>query len=233
MPEIIIIHSLTEDLRFLSKIKKTIPQHYNETKRIILKCDSASHDQALSIIRNSTEEDLVIFLGHGRTDGLFGCSFKASNEQHPRYFKYGIWIGKENYNIFEHKKIFCLACNSNYIGSTIVNKFDTQVFLGFNDVEFDYPKKNYYKPNKTVESIAKYEFVRIVKNSLSESIKNSYSFYQCASLLRLRINKTCDHYILDFKENKSCKYMLKVANCLNLIKEGIMVWGDGNLPLIC
>lgn len=224
---IIGVHPIDGDLRFLKKMAKGLAsilgKNYYHSR---LSNNSRSHSHCLNRIYRITPQDTLLFMCHGRSDGILGCRFQIDSERMTSY-NHGLFINCNEMGLFREKKIFCMSCNSNKLGKKALQN-RARVFLGFDDIYFD-TDDSCPDSNRYVVDISKYHLRRCVYSALINSWENDLSFNQCASLLKLLINKTNDDLVLGYRKHRGRKFYFHAANNLQLIKEGIRVWGDGNL----
>ncbi|MGH1335883.1 MAG: hypothetical protein ACRBFS_07120 [Aureispira sp.] len=232
------IHPVNEDLRFLKKLVKKLKEYDNElviSKK--LSNNIYSHNRVIEKIKGLEVNDIVCFLSHGATRAIHGSEYRARYGSHPQQFSYieevGYFINKKNLNILKGKKIFCLSCNSDTLGKLAIES-GVKVFVGFSTIDFDSRDDlvGNQKPRANVMSKTKYSLRNAVYQSLIYSIENNLTFNQLCSLLKINLNKEMDKLIIDNKGKSGFKYYKTAADCLLTIKEGITIFGNGKIKLL-
>jgi hypothetical protein len=220
------VHPIDQNLIFLWKLVRSLLKKYpSKIKYLKLSDSDQSHDEALEIIKSSTEDDLIFFLCHGGSDYLKGCLFYS--KQRPSYEK-ARFISSDNIAILSGKKVICLSCNSNMELATMANQIGTKVFIGFGNILFD--EESFFKKGKIKRPIverSKYEIRQVLFQALCMAIDNQISFKYFVNYLKLLINKKCDDLILNGNRKKN----LRVANFLIEFKLGIKLIGNGEIIL--
>jgi hypothetical protein len=234
------IHPINEDLRFLRKfVSKLKQKHPDIVKTKSLSNNNRSHETAINEINNLSENDTIIFLSHGATRAIHGCEYRARYASHSQQFIFNeqndsdYFIDKNNIEILEGKKVFCLSCNSDTLGKLAIEA-GAKVFIGFSTIDFDernelLPSQN---PRQYVIAKTKFALRESVFNSISLALNKNLSFYQLLHLLKITLNKEMDSLILNNKKNNGFKYYKTAANCLLTIKEGISLFGNGDLRIL-
>lgn len=244
-PTNLIIHPIDGDLRFLKKLINALTDYYvGSIKYLKLKNNAKSHYNALNSLKTYQENGLVCIFCHGRSTGILGCCYQChrveTNDEDQSLannnmrYEHGDFIHAGNIEVLKNQKIFCLSCNSNEIGDMAISA-GTKVFIGFDDIDFEYKKylnNDPPNPNKHVIANTKYELRKAVYLSLIQGFDEELSFYYFAKLLKLYLNKASDRLVLNYKNHRGKKYYFRVANNLQLIKDGIKIFGDVNLKLL-
>lgn len=243
---LLIIHPQDSTTTFLDKIKNylkielsDITHHYN------IKLNDESHQNCLKNIVDHSENGLVLFMGHGRSDFLYGSKGKYYSElvsedakkEHPEdYFYKEEFITINNIEVFNNKKVICLSCNSNgKIGSEAIRS-GAKVFLGFGDLPTSMEElKEHGEENKTgtslilIEKVLKSEINYIIKKSVEYAIKNKYNFEQLNDFIRFLTNQKISFYL---KNQSKIKERKIIANYLYAFKKGIEIFGNKKENLI-
>lgn len=244
--QLLIIHPQDSTTTFLDKIKNYlnselpyITHHYN------IKLNNESHQNCLQKIIEHSESGLIIFMGHGRSDFLYGSKGKYYGElvsedakkEHPEnYFHLEKFITFNNIDVFYNKKVICLSCNSNGKIANEAIKNGTKVFVGFGELPTSIEElKEQGEENKVGTSLAliektlKSEINYIIKKSLEYSIKNNYTFEQLYDFMKFLTNQKIAFYLIDQSRVKERKI---IANYLYDFKKGIEIFGNKNEFLI-
>lgn len=241
MPKpILIIHPKDQTTKFLDKIKNHIVNNFGESvHHFNIQFSDSSHTQCLEKIEKHKENGLIIFLGHGRSDSLYGSkaphygnefiSPDAIFEFPEKYYGKDIFIDSSNIEVFKGKNVFCLACNSNGAIAKQAIENGTKCFLGFGDI----PSSNeeLKKQGETglgtslseITKELKTEINYIVKKSLEISIRESYSFEQLKEIIRFITNQRIADLLVNKKHIKTRN---KLVDYLYLFKSDIKIFGD-------
>ncbi|SDU11885.1 hypothetical protein SAMN04487762_1908 [Polaribacter sp. Hel1_33_78] len=244
---LLIIHPEDSTTGFLDKIKNhlngeltDLTHHYN------VKPNEESHQNCLQSISEHPENGLILFMGHGRSNYLYGAKGKsfdnafvsedAKKEHSEDYFHKEEFITFDNIDKFKKKKVFCLTCNSNgKIGKESIKK-GAKVFLGFGDLPTSIEElKEQGEENKpgtslaSIERVLKTEINYIIKKSITIGIKKNQTFEQLFELIRFMTNQRISYYLVDQKKVSERKL---IANYLYDFKKGIVVYGNGKEKLI-
>lgn len=236
MSRILCIYPQDNSTRFLNRIQNHLKQNLTETFRCYkVKPNQESHDDCIERVRRVTSEELVLFLGHGRSDRLYGANSNSSFFVSP-YFE-GItdyendnFISRDNIDIFTGKKVFCLSCNSaDGLGKLAVQS-GARVFIGFGDI----PTDNEILPEIRTRLpllIARFkgEINWIVKTSLMYSLKKNHNFFQLADMVRLLANSRTNEIIL---RHQGLRQRRLLADYLYGFKQGMKLFGNGNEKLL-
>ena len=102
------------------------------TQEKVLMPIDASKTMALHAIRDCGKDDLIVFMGHGRSDALFGARGKYYHqvefadyralEEHPEdYYNDENFIDEATFRLLRGKKVIIFACVSNEFGELLVN----------------------------------------------------------------------------------------------------------------
>ena len=239
---ILIIHPNDNTTFFLEKIKKNIVKRFKgDVHYFNVHPNDNSHEMCLERIQKHSEDGFIIFLGHGRTDKLYGAVGKkygvfANDElmlENPSdYYCKELFIDKSNIAIFSSKKVFCLACNSNELGKLAIEK-GAKSFLGFGDIPSSYEEflNDHKAHNISLKLVYKmrYELIYIIKTGLEYAIINSYSFGQLHNLLQFIINQRIATILI---EEKNLKYRYILTDVLYTLKKEMVLLGDKNLMLL-
>lgn len=239
---ILIIHPNDNTTFFLEKIKKNIVKIFKEdVHHFNVHPNDISHEMCLERIQKHSENGIIIFLGHGRTDKLYGAvgkkygvfaSYELMIENPSDYYFKEAFIDNTNIAVFSNKKVFCLACNSNELGKLAIEK-GAKSFLGFGDIPSSYEEflKDHKAYNISLKLVYKmrYELNHIIKTGLEYAIINSYSFEQLHNLLQFIINQRIATILI---EEKNLKYRYILTDVLYTLKKEMVLLGDKNLMLL-
>jgi len=244
---LLIVHPEDPTTNFLDKIKNHLNDNLTGlTHHFNVKENVESHEQCINNILHHSESGLILFMGHGRSNYLYGAKGKyfgndfvseEAKKEHPEdYFHKEEFINFENIVMFKNKKVFCLTCNSNgKIGAEAIKK-GAKVFFGFGNLPtsieelIEQGEKN--EPGTSlasVEKVLKTEINYIVKQSITIGIKKEYTFKQLFDLIRFMTNQKITYYLIEQKKISERKI---IANYLYNFKKGMVIYGDVKAKLI-
>jgi len=245
MPDkpILIIHPNDRTTNFLSKIKSHLIKTFdNQIHHFNIYPNDESHDQCLERISKHPENGLIIFLGHGRSDKLYGSrgnlyhnlnfvSHEAIQEEPDSYYNNDDFINSENADIFLGKNVFCLACNSNDKIAKFSIEKGAKAFLGFGDIPTSIEE---FKDNGIVNvsgdmvRMMKTELNYIIKKSLEHGISNHHTFEQLHNLIRFVTNQRITDILVTRKDVRE-RHVL--TDYLYYLKKNIVIRGDKKIKL--
>lgn len=250
MPEkpILIIHPKDKTTYFLNRIKHHLIEKFgNSIHHFDIYPNEESHQLCLKRITNHPKNGFVIFLGHGRTDKLYGSKgdrFKNSDfvsqeakcENPEAYYYNNDFINEGNAEIFAGKKVFCLACNSNNkIAGFAVTK-GAKAFLGFGDIptsseEFiDDGIDNRVGQNiETLSAFMKKELNYIIKTSLALGIAQNSTLEKLLGFIQFISNQRLADILINQKHLKE-RFIL--ADYIYYLKKGAAVFGQKNIKIL-
>jgi hypothetical protein len=175
----------------------------------------------------------ILFMGHGRSDRLFGSCNKNSPDfiavdavlENPEFYRNEYFIHAGNIENFKNKIFFSFSCfsNRNNVGCLARNAINKGVtsFVGFGNIPTDYTSEDQIP----LKAIAVYKGIisKVIKISICLSIKNNYTVEEMISLVRLMINKEMQMLIFSSHKNR---YKDIVISNLFLFKQEIVVFGN-------
>ncbi|WP_297868009.1 hypothetical protein [uncultured Flavobacterium sp.] len=244
--KILIVHPYDKSTNFLERIKSHLQSKFLEDCHYFsIKPQSSSHKQCLSEINNFSEEGLILFMGHGKSNCLYGAKGDyygtlenelVKEESPEKYFYEDNFINDQNIDIFKNKKVISLSCNSNgQIGKKAV-EYGAKVFLGFGDLptsvgelEDKGEESKTGTSLSTIEQAIKTEINYIIKRSIEIGIVNKHSFLELVNLIHFITNQRISDYLVYQKKISERKL---IANYLYDFKKEIKIFGDKNEKLI-
>ena len=224
--EIFGVHPADKNLNFLSKVNTDLADKYLYTY-LYLEANHHTHEKCINALQKSSS-GLLFFFCHSLDKTIRGCKIEnaASSKSH-KDFNYGPLISpSKNIEIFKGKKVFCLACFSKDLGPDAISA-GAKVYIGFGDIPF-YLTDNFKE--ERVEAEVKTKLAKIIYQSLCIAIDENYSFNKLSTTLQLIINKERFNLLSDTSPGR--KFRVEIAKVLSRIKNGITMYGDGNLKLM-
>jgi hypothetical protein len=245
MPDkpILIIHPNDKTTTFLDKIKNHLIERFDEqVHHFNIYSNEKSHIDCLERISNHPENGFIIFLGHGRTDKLYGSkgemydkadfvSEAAKDENPDAYYYNDNFINESNVEVFNGKKVFCLACNSNDKIADYAMAKGAKSFLGFGNIptslnEFEDKEE---KVTNDVVVRMKTELNYIIKTSLALSITNGFTFDGLLNHIQFITNQRLTDTLAN---QKNFKERHVFADYLYHLKNDAKIFGEKKIRLI-
>nr|WP_321411881.1 hypothetical protein [uncultured Allomuricauda sp.] len=244
--KILIIHPYDKSTSFLERIKNYLQAEFQETVHYFnVKPNKASHTQCLKTMKDFSEKGLLLFMGHGKSNCLFGAKGDyygtlendlVKAEEPDKYFYEDNFINEQNVGVLNGKKIISLSCNSNgQLGRYSIEN-GAKVFLGFGDLPTSIKElKEQGEESKSgvslgkIEQALKTEINDIVKKSVAIGIIKGYSFKELLELIYFITNQKISNYLVNQKKVNERKL---VANYLYTFKKEIKIYGNGNEKLL-
>lgn len=234
---ILIIHPHDKSTGFLGSISQSINLHCRYPVDVFnIHPNDESRDECYKRILVCNTNDLIIFLGHGRSDALYGSKgdrydnsdFESIEAQtsNPEFYYYNEhFINRSNSYLLDGKKVIAVACNSNSFGTF----FNPQSFIGFGAIptsigEFKDVGNN--NPSDKLVALMKGRFNTIIRDSIVYAINRGYTFFQLKELMQFLIQQNIAQ--LTHCDDRQGEW---VSGQLYQIKHDIVVLGDGNQKL--
>ena len=243
--KILIVHPYDKSTSFLERIKNHLQVEFPDILHYFsIKPNEDSHTQCLKTIRDFSRNGLLLFMGHGKSNCLYGAKGDyygtlenelVKVEDPDKYFYKDNFINKQNIEVFNGKKIISLSCNSNgQLGRNSVDN-GAKVFLGFGDLptsieelkEKGVESKSGVSLGK-IEQALKTEINDIIKKSIGLGIVKQFSFRELVDLIYFVTNQKITHYLVNQKKVSERKL---IANYLYTFKKEIKIYGNGNIKL--
>lgn len=210
------------------------------SKRVVLQPNEASKSLAHQEIAISGDCDLLVFMGHGRSDALYGAKGKYYNsvgfidecamDDIAYFYNDDSFIDADTYGLFTGKKVLCFACKSGELGEKLVNA-GAKVVLGFGllpttreEFENDWNEKGIN--NRAIDAMAGIFDVSFCR-ALCRTVFRGGNF---ADLLFCIKNEIHSHIAMLLYSKARFRYQL--ANVLYEVEKSVTVSGDSRLPLV-
>jgi len=186
---------------------------------------------------NELENRVIIFLGHGRSDKLYGaCGDEGENifvgqehEDIPKYFNKPDFITMSNSGVLAKNIVFALSCDSSIlkksIGTSAIQN-GAYSFVGFGDIQTDYEDDK--ELTRREIAIFKGIIVKIIKKSFLYSFQNKFTTEKLVDTIKIMTNKEI-YKLLTI--HKGIKYRNRIAKHLYLFKDEIVIFGDRHIGL--
>ncbi len=244
--KILIIHPYDKSTSFLERIKSHLQIQFRDAVHYFsIKPNLPSHSQCIETIKEFCENGLILFMGHGKSNCLYGAKGDyygtlenelVKTEEPDKYFYEDNFINEQNIAVFSGKKIISLSCNSNgQLGRYSIEN-GAKVFLGFGDLptsieelEEQGEKSKSGVSLSKIEQALKTEINDIIKKSIAIGIFKDYSFKELVELIYFITNQKISHYLVNQKKISERKL---IANYLYTFKNEMKIYGNGNEKLV-
>ncbi len=238
---ILIIHPHDKTTQFLESINNNLqPEFSNDIQYFKIETNDNSHKQCLERIKEHPSNGIIIFLGHGRSDALYGSK---GDEYSPSleweeiaafpdlYYFNESFISKSNVDVFYEKKVFCLACNSNKkIAEYAIDKGAIS-FLGFGDIPTsseEFSIDGATNVSSDLVNSMKRELNYIVETALAYSIRKNFSFENLLNIIQFITNQRITDILINQKDFSE-RYVL--ADYLYYLKKEAQIIGERKLKI--
>ena len=187
-----------------------------------------AHNECLSLISNATVGSLILFLGHGQSDKLFGASSDGATSNYKAFREKG-FINKDNASIFANKRVISVSCNSNEKLGKYAEAGKCQCFVGFGYIPTDWVVERERYTIK-LEDVQYFNEILccIVASSIIYSIHHKFTFDQFERFFKILANKKIiEKFHHEYSENAWW-----IDESLYNLKDEIKVFGEPSLKLI-
>lgn len=240
--KILIVHPYDKTTTFLQEIINYLSSAFGNIVEVYnVETNSNSHKLCLEKIKAFPNNGLIFFLGHGRSDALYGSkgdhfypdvSFEEVSMAPDLFFFNESFITKSNIDVFSSKKVFCLACNSNSKIAEFALDKGVSVYLGFGNIPTSVEEFKWdggITASSELVASMKSELNYIIKRSIEISISKSFSFHQLYNIMQFIINQRISDILVN---QKSFDERHILADYLYYLKKDIKIFGNKNYPVI-
>lgn len=197
------IYPADDTTKFLLEIPKIITKRFGKEclNIIIISPTEDSYSSCLQEITKIPEKSIIIFMGHGQDDKLWGAE-SEDFEKKPL-------ILKNQTKIFANKHLLCLSCNSNEFlkGTFSYSKIISSIGFGslptsITEVE---NSKRLKEMGVNEEVISKYTkiLIDLISVSLCNMLEKDQSFAELSLSILLRLNKKISEVVLEDKKSSN------------------------------
>lgn len=220
------------------RIVRSLP---SVAERIVIEPKDSSKTQAHLAIKASNDNDLIVFMGHGRSDALFGArgdkykeaeyvDYRVIDENPELYYNDENFIDGTTYRLLAGKKIVSFACVSNELGKRLVNA-GTKVALGFGKLpttvaEFE-DEWHYKNVNSHVAAAMSGILDVSFGRALLRTVKQGGNMTDLAYCIKDEI-----HWHIAMLLYSKARYRYLLADVLSVVEKAVVVSGDATLPLV-
>lgn len=204
---IYIIYPSDETTEFLLEIPKRIAEKHGEKSIQLVEIlpSEESYKAVFKLIEAIPSGSVVMFMGHGQEDKLWGAENKSFVRQS--------FVSKSQAKIFSEKFIFLLSCNSsNFIKGTF--SFSKAISsIGFGSLPTEMSEVENSKRlkelgvNEVIINKYRNSMIDLVSDSFCDMIDNKLSFSQLGNIFVLRLNKKISQVILEDKKSEDIRIL--------------------------
>ncbi|WP_109832454.1 hypothetical protein [Reichenbachiella versicolor] len=192
-----IIIPIDPSTSFLFEIIERLDNIGIEFKVIEVHANEESYSSSLKQIEAIEKGSLVIFLGHGTNEQLYG------GENEPDFTQKGL-IKKEQMRVFEDQNLFLLSCNSSGLLKSYSKVSKIKKSIGFGALptskEEVLDEKKLIVKNISAEELAekfKETILDITSTCLIQYFNRGLHFSELKDLIHLHIDKNINQCILE------------------------------------
>lgn len=194
-----VIFSIDPTTAFLSSISANLKNAGIELNIIEIQPCNDSYTEAINLVQKLPKNSIILFLGHGQDNQLFGGESEA--------FKKDTFIKDTDMNIFSEQLLFLLACDSSELLKRSFRLSKIKKSIGFSalptemeEIEKDRKLSLYIKENTVIK------FRSAIVNVISQAFIEFYKvgtpdFIWLKDYLILLINKKINQAVLEEKDN--------------------------------
>jgi hypothetical protein len=240
---ILIVHPNDKSTEFLNRIKNHLIENFSsQVHHFNIHPNKASHDDCLKRIDEHSPDGIIVFLGHGRSDKLYGSkgdlwdnrefvSPESISETPEKYYFNDDFINDQNFEIFRGKKVFCLSCNSREKIGKLAVENGAISFFGFGDIPTSIGEFNDRGENVSHDVVIKMktELTYIIKTSLTYCINRGDSFQGLLNTVRFITNQRLTEVLTG---DKNFKERSLLADYLYYLKNEATVHGSRSIRLL-
>ncbi|MGX7668874.1 hypothetical protein [Flavobacterium pedocola] len=215
--KIVIIHPKDETTDFLEEITSYLLENTVVEIVILRLATKDDHLSFFETVQTFKENELILFLGHGTSTGLSGCSTNECEQQ--------VFIAEKQLKVFENKNLILLSCRSNQYLKSYFKDCKLKSAIGFPNLITDFEEVIHHDDPSRLEDITeddveafKIALVEIVKFSLVDFVNSDLTVFQIFNRIKLRLNrKIVNLYQRNVTNDKTPlgKMLHDIANDLN------------------
>lgn len=233
---IFLVHPIDPTIKRLRRIIRYVIRHTKMAETLLIFPGEAHKKYAHKKIEEQSDEDFIVFLGHGRSDALFGSkgvhwiaevSPEALSENPNEFYNDENFISLDTYHLFNNKKLFCFACNSVQFGKNLEKHGIKMVLLGFDKLP---TTKEEFKDDWGI-TVSEHMLAATkgclniaVRQCVIAAAEEHREFGELEEIMKFELQKQIS-YLLSSK----ARYRYQLANVLAAIKANVMVVGDRNI----
>jgi hypothetical protein len=210
-----IIYPKDYSTEFLLRIYSNLLEKFEPelVKILYIEANDNSYSEGVKHIESIDENSLLLFMGHGQDDLLYGAE-EGSFKKKP-------FVKRTEFKVFKGKYLFSLSCYSNELLRTSLGNSGIINSIGFGSLPTEMTEVDNNKRLKekgiTKDIIQRYKdiLVELVTLSYSELLEKKLTFSQLSEYYLLLLNRKISEVILD---DKTCLESKILADLLFQMK---------------
>lgn len=196
-----------------------------------------SKSRCHQLIRQWNNDDLIVFMGHGRSDGLVGSrgifagmmgEDDALDKVSDLFYDDEYFIDADSFHLFAGKKVVCFACESDLLGEKLVTAGATAI-VGFGKMpssKDEFVTERYDKKMITQAMISALNGTINVafRDAVIRAVKMQGVMADVAVYFKMETRKQVSQLL-----HSKARYRYVLANILYDISKTVMVCGNKQL----
>lgn len=231
-----VINPIDPTIKSLRRLARHLSQQIPALSTIFIfpgDCHKYSTYDKLEKLSNDTS---IIFMGHGRSDALFGSKGKYWNamfndeldETNDYFYNDEDFITEETYSLFAGKRLIIFACNSTDLSEKLLEN-GASVVMGFHRLPTSVDEfRDDWGIQASDHLIAAMNGCLNIafRNTITKACLDHLCFSQIESLMKLELQRQIVNVL-----TSRAHYRYQLVNTLSHIKRDIKVVGQRNLRL--
>lgn len=234
---LLLVHPVDPTIKRLERLLKYVIRHTDSSESLLIKPGDIYKKKALNELEKRSKEDFIVFLGHGRSDALFGSkgtkwtavvSPEAIEQDPEKFYNDENLISSSNYNLLKGKKVFCFACNSVELGQTLEKRGIDCVLLGFDRLP---TTKEEFKDDWHLSNVSSHMLAATkgcldiaVRQCIITAVEQHCEFGEMEEIMKFELQKQISFLLVS-----KARFRYELANVLSAIKANVMVVGDRSI----
>lgn len=231
-----VINPIDPTIKSLRRLAKSLVAKTKHIGVLFVYPGVPSKEYAHQVISKMSPDTSIIFMGHGRSDALFGSKGIHWNAMIERedtdapieYYNDENFIDKNTFRLLSEKRLVLFACNSVDFGKKLI-EHGASVALGFDRLP---TTKDEFLDDWNIQ--ASDHLIAAMNGCLNiafrytmvKACNNHLTFAQIESLLRMELQQQ----IVDVLTSRA-RYRYNLANVLAHVKRNLQVVGERMLEL--
>lgn len=238
---ILIISPYDKSTKRLGRIASFLHRHLPNNKLFIVRPNEKSKLECHKLIWNCKESDLIIFLGHARSDALYGAKGKyyknpfapnPNEDSNPEDYEYydENFIDSSSFHLLKGKKMICYGCKTKKLAEHLYRS-GALVIYGFGVIPTSMEEfKIFHEPqvSNLLISYMKGSITRILKRGICLSLSNpKNSFADLYKILEFEFQREIEYAL-----TSNFRLKFNLVNVLHIVKREMGVIGDISCKLL-
>lgn len=232
---ILIIYPYDITTKRLGRIASYLHRNLANSKLFVVHPCEESKSKCLEAIYQCTSSDLIIFLGHGNSESLYGARGKYygiafpperledCNDDDFDYYDEFL-IDKNTYSLFVGKKMICYACKSSNLAKLLCNKGGACAVLGFGPIPTSKDEFTAFHicnaPNRLIVCM-KGAITRILKHGMISAISSNNTFADLFRIIEFEFQREIERTL-----SSKMRFKEELVNALYKVKREVSISGD-------